>query len=259
MNQRLLTRLDAIAQAVQGCEDGLALLGLGSVGQDLQRLDAYSDLDFFVIVRPGSKWRFLDSLDWLESVQPIAYSFQNTVDGFKLLYDDGIFCEMAVFEPQELANIPYDGARVVWQDESSDLSLPISNKLPPAPAQPPTKEYLMGEILSNLYVGLGRFHRGEKLTAVRFIQVQAVDRILELAPFIEKPQIDNADPFNNTRRFEKRFPQTAAELPDFLLGYNDIAQSAKAILDFLERHVRVNEGMKKAILALIDQKPDFLN
>ena len=91
--QRLMDRLEAVAQAIKDSGRGVALLGLGSVGQDLQRLDEYSDLDFFVIAKPGSKSYFLNSLSWLEDVQPIVFSFMNTVDGYKLLFDDGIFCE----------------------------------------------------------------------------------------------------------------------------------------------------------------------
>ena len=93
----LLDRLEAIGRAVAASGRGLALLGLGSVGQEQERLDAYSDLDFFVIARPGEKAYFLDSLTWLETVQPVVFSFQNTDDGHKLLFADGIFCETAVF------------------------------------------------------------------------------------------------------------------------------------------------------------------
>ena len=58
--QHLLDRLDAIANAVRCTGYGLAVLGLGSVGQELDRLDEFSDLDFFVIVRHGQKRYFLD-------------------------------------------------------------------------------------------------------------------------------------------------------------------------------------------------------
>ena len=51
----LLERLNAIGQSVAGTSAGLAVLGLGSVGSEPDRLDNYSDLDFFVIVRPGCK------------------------------------------------------------------------------------------------------------------------------------------------------------------------------------------------------------
>ncbi|MDX1417468.1 MAG: hypothetical protein R3293_24905 [Candidatus Promineifilaceae bacterium] len=245
--QRLLARLDAVARAVKQTGQAIALLGLGSAGRDLARLDAYSDLDFFVIVQPGSKSRYLSSLDWLARPAPIVFSFQNTADGFKLLYNDGIFCEMAVFEPQELPGIPYDGARIIWQAEGSALIFPTSNRLPPKPSQPPTQEWLIGEILCNLYIGLGRFQRGEKLTAARFIQGYAVDHLLKLAPFIEEPRTSHADAFDGHRRFEQRFPKTAAELPHMMQGYDKSPHSARAILDFLEDHFAVNAQMKDAI------------
>ena len=101
--------------------------------------------------------------------------------------------------------------------------------------------------MSNLYVGLGRFRRGEKLTAARFIQGYAVDRILELAPLIEEAQGGTADAFDRERRFEQRFPQTAVHLPHFLPGYEQSPQAALAILAFLEGHFTLNQGMKEAI------------
>jgi len=53
----LLARLDAIGRALDASGHGMALLGLGSVGLELERLDAYSDLDFFAIVEAGHKGR----------------------------------------------------------------------------------------------------------------------------------------------------------------------------------------------------------
>lgn len=248
--EQLLERLTGVVQAVKATERGLALLGLGSAGQELVRLDDYSDLDFFVIAQAGQKRYFLDSLAWLETMQPVAFSFMNTTDGHKLLFADGIFCEMAVFEPHELTNIPFSGARVIWQDEKNKLNFPVNNNLPAAPAQPPTVEWLLGEILSNLYVGLGRFWRGEKLTAARFVQGSAIDRLLELAPFIEDAQDGIPDPFNRSRRFEQRYPITAAALPAFLPGYDHTPQAAQALIAFIENAFEINEAMKEAILSL---------
>jgi hypothetical protein len=71
--ERLLQRLDDIGRSVAGAGNGLALIGLGSVGTELDRLDAYSDLDFFVIVKPGCQQAYLDDLSWLASIGPIAY------------------------------------------------------------------------------------------------------------------------------------------------------------------------------------------
>ncbi|MFZ1755508.1 MAG: hypothetical protein WAU10_17290, partial [Caldilineaceae bacterium] len=177
----LLTRLDAIGASLAATDHGLALIGLGSVGLEMNRLDAYSDLDFFVIVEPGHARRFIDNLGWLERVHPVAYAFKNTDVGYKLLYADGIFCEMAVFDLDELAGIPFSPGRVVWKRADVDEAIATPRKsLPLAVAQ--SQDHLLGEALTNLYVGLARFHRGEKLSAARFIQQYAVDRVLELLP-----------------------------------------------------------------------------
>src|SRR5512145_3267505 len=95
--QFLLARLDQIGAALAASGHALALIGLGSVGEELDRLDDYSDLDFFAIVETGHKRRYIDDLDWLSSIAPIAYRFLNSPDGYKLLFTDGIFCEFAVF------------------------------------------------------------------------------------------------------------------------------------------------------------------
>ena len=115
---QLLDRLNAIAHSLEAGGKALALLGMGSVGRELDRIDAYSDLDFFVIVPPTYQPEFLESLDWLAAVHPIAYAFQNTVDGYKALFADGIFCEFAVLTPEQLPSIPFAPGRVVWKTDS---------------------------------------------------------------------------------------------------------------------------------------------
>jgi hypothetical protein len=44
----------------------------------------------------------------------------------------------------------------------------------------PGRAWLVGELLSNLMVGLQRLARGERLAAARLVQVHALDRLLEL-------------------------------------------------------------------------------
>lgn len=55
----------------------------------------------------------------------------------------------------ELARVSLSGARVVW-------------------------EFHLNEALTDLYVGLHRELRGERLNAARFIQSYAVDRVIAL-------------------------------------------------------------------------------
>src|SRR5262245_49830641 len=113
--QHRLSRLDDLGAHLSTRPDALALLGVGSVGVETARLDEHSDLDFFVIVEAAAKPAYLQSIDWLEAVCPVVYSFPNSVDGRKALYSDGIFVEYAVFTMAELAAAEYAGSRVVWQ------------------------------------------------------------------------------------------------------------------------------------------------
>lgn len=247
--QQLLTRLDEIAVSLERSGHGLALLALGSVGLELERLDEFSDLDFFAIVEDGWKAHYIENLTWLECLHPVTYCFQNTPDGHKLLYADGIFCEFAVFELKELAEAAYPPGRIVWKrpEVSAEIATP-QRSLPEGGKS--TKEWLVGEALTNLYVGLCRYQRGEKLIAQRFIEHYAVDRLVELAGLVEAPQTQQTDLFSDARRFEQHFPATAARLRDFIQGYERCPQSALAILAYLDQHFSVPSAMRQAILAL---------
>jgi hypothetical protein len=248
--QRLLDRLDAIGASLARRDSALALIGLGSVGAELERLDRYSDLEFFVIVRPGCKAHYLEDLSWLEEVAPVAYRFLNTRDGYKLLFVDGVFCEFAVFEEAELSTIPFAAARVVWRAAGVPATIAATPAAADAATEPPATEWLVGEALTNLYVGLLREQRGERLTALRFIQSYAVDRILALAERLEIPASGLRDPFSLERRYETRFPEMAPLLPAMLQGYERNRESARAALAFLDAHFPLDEAMKAAVLAL---------
>ncbi len=247
--QTLLARLDAIGRSLEGSGHALALIGLGSVGLELDRLDAYSDLDFFAIVEDRYKLRYIENLDWLSAVCPIVYHFRNTPDGHKLLFQDGIFCEFAVFEQTELRSIPFARGRIIWKRPEVDDTIGVPSVTGPLKPND-TLEWLLGEALTNLYVGLSRLRRGEKLSAARLIQHYAVDRVLDLAPRIEPGTSAPKDAFAPERRFEQRFPGVAQALPSFVQGYDRNRESARAILEFLEQHFEVNPAMAAAIREL---------
>jgi hypothetical protein len=256
MNRRelLLKRLDEIAVSLQQTDSALALLGLGSVGLETARLDDYSDLDFFVVVREGSKAAFVDSLEWLARVHPIAFAYRNTPDGHKALFDDAVFCEFAVFEPRELSGIPFAPGRVVWKREGFAESMCTPSRT--WTAVPHSAEWLLGEALSGLYVGLCRLQRGETLAAFLAIQVQVVGHVIELAQTLGPGRAVERDPFAEERRLERRYPGLAADLPSFMQGYRRNRGSALAILTFLERRFEVNPAMASEIRTLSVDGPN---
>lgn len=250
--QKLLDRLGAIGHSLEKSKHALALIGLGSVGIELERVDEYSDLDFFAIVEDGYKAQYIQDLFWLSDIAPVAYHFQNTVDGHKLLYADGIFCEFAVFELRELEYIPFSGGRIVWKKPHVNDAIATPIRKGDSSSQQ-SVEWQLGEALTNLLIGLKRFHRGEKLSGSRFVQHYALDRVLELASLLEQEQPYFKDEFVNERRFEQRFPKLAAHLPNLVQGYERTPESALAILEFLEQHFDVNVTIAKEIRALVKQ------
>ncbi len=247
----LLNRLDEIGHSLEQSGHALALIGLGSVGLELHRLDEFSDLDFFVIVEAGYKHQYLNDLTWLSQLCPIDYCFLNTQDGYKLLFADGVFCEFAVFELHELQEIPFAAGRIVWKQEhiSETISEPAQGRKIHTKRD---QSWLLGEALTNLYVGMGREKRGERLSASRFIQGYAVDRSLELLELVQEAQPVTRDEFSLERRFETRFSGSSQKLAQWIQGYERNRESTLAILSFLEQNFEVKAAIADAIRKLCD-------
>ncbi len=248
--QLLLQRLDEIGEVLEKKGDVLAIFGLGSVGIETDRIDEYSDLDFFVIVNPGSKQRYIDHVDWLEELYPLAYSFKNCDVGYKIMFEDGIYGEFAIFEESELEGASYTGGRMIWKHASYDNDSILEGKTVIPSNRSTSIDHIVGEALTNLYVGLGRYARGEKLSALRFIEGYAVDGLISVLHLLE-PEVDYyPDVFGNERRVEMRFPKFANILGNMLQGYDKIPESAIHMLNYLEDIYPINQRMSSEIHAL---------
>ncbi len=246
----LLMRLQEIAHSISCSKHALAAIALGSVGQEINRLDDYSDLDFFVIVEDGYKDEYINDLGWLSNIAPVDFQYRNTVDGYKLLFHDRVFCEFAVFERNELVHIPFAPGRTVWKQNGIEESIAIPSKKYSIPESSTSTEWLIGEVLTNLYVGLSRHCRGEKISAARFVQDFAVTRLIDLYELSSGKSLVGRDPFSNERRFEVRYPEFALKLPKFIQGYERTPESAKEILNYLNERYLINDKMRLAVLDL---------
>ncbi len=247
--QRLLRRLDDLGSVLATRGDALALLGLGSVGVDVGRLDDHSDLDFFVIVDEGTKRRYLDSIDWLEELHPVVFSFRNSIDGRKALFADGLFAEYAIFTLAELRAASYPPGRIVWQRDDAPSGLESSGRMP-GPSLNDTADYQVNEALTNLYVGLHRELRGERLSAMRLIQVHAVDRLLTYLHLTEPGTETKQDAFAVERGAERSFGPGVLPLAKLVLGYEHNREAALALLEWLEARAEVSDVLAAAIRQL---------
>jgi hypothetical protein len=245
----LLQRLDDIGASLRNSERARALLALGSVGSELERLDEYSDLDFFVIAEHGLKQHLIEDLSWLHNVAPVAFHFRNTKDGHKLLFADGIYCEFAVFEEEEMKSAAFSAGRIVWRTEGFDESLCIP-RIPSAPFRPDDLAWAVGEAVTCIYVGLCRYARGERLSGTRFIQSYAVDMMIACASRFEQERPGFPDRYQNERRFEQRFPGMAEWLPRIVQGYDRVPESALELLTMIKQYAHVDQSMEQQIVTL---------
>jgi lincosamide nucleotidyltransferase B/F len=248
MNDKLNKRMNELSNVLQNKSDCLALLALGSCAE-LDRQDEWSDLDFFVIVEEGKQRNYLENLEWLEACAPLAFSFRNTIDGHKIMWNDGAYAEYAVFEMNMLPRIPFTTGMFMFKKEGVELSESSSI---PMPNLHQDIDYAVNEILTNLYVGLSRYHRGEILSAFRLIQVHAIDHVLSMADKLYTPKLENEDVFALNRRAELRHPELCTLFTHSLLGYSHVPHSAKVILEYLKSITNPNQMMVNEIERLIN-------
>lgn len=238
--------LKKLGEHLQTIEGTLCLLGLGSMA-DINRLDEYSDIDFFLIVKKGYKKHFIDDLSWINI--NILYAFKNTNDGYKVYLGNDVFAEFAIFEPDELSNIAFDKGKVIFAKPEFDLRL-IEPKV--THKENTDISYHINEALTNLYIGLLREKRGEKASAFSFIQVYAASHVMVLFKEIFNEKKISIDPFSSERRIEFRYPEAQLLLSTFKQGYAHNTPSALAIIEFLHHNFSINEHLYTKIISLIN-------
>lgn len=193
----------------------LGVVTLGSTSGLPPGPDAFSDHDFFAVVRTGAQERFRADLSWMPDPGEIALSFRETAHGLKVLYRSGHLAELAVFDLEELSlarvnryAVPLDrggvAERMARVREASAASA--------AGRERPGEAWLAGQLLTNLVVGAGRWARGERLSG----QVLVWSAVQHLVPLLRAglpaevaARLDDLDPF---RRLEQALPEASAAL-----------------------------------------------
>ena len=234
--------LESLSWAAQKSSHAIALVGAGSAGAEIARMDQYSDIDFFLIVEDGFSSGFINDNSWFGRDLPIVFAFRDTDHGNKALLENGVFLEFAIFTQAELAQNGIPGLRTIWS--KSGFSLPdLSAK------QPIVREvsFYVDQALSNLLVGALRLHRGERLAALAMIERYALSNLL--TAFRVKNNITVQDPFNIERRAEQSLGVDFAAL---VQGYERLEQSLAKILAFAEENFDVNTSIVQSIRELLN-------
>ena len=176
------------------------------------------------------------------------WSFENSDAGRKALLEGDLFAEYAVFSLADLATAGYPPGRIHW----SRADAPAGLEMPRTPVpQPASLEHQVGEAITNLYVGLHRDLRGERLTATRFIQGYAVDRWVTVLGHLGLGAGAPQDVFVVDRGVERRFGADVLPLADLVPGYERNAHAAATLLGLLEAHVELDPTIVAAVRDLV--------
>ena len=202
-----------LTQTLSNNEHVIGIIAVGSMAAQDYFPDQWSDHDFFVIVQSGFQESFRNDLRWLPYSEEIVFSFRETAHGVKVLYRDAHLLEFAVFDPQELHLAQINRYRILLDRSNVETQMRNIRKRTAEGTEPKNIHWLFGQFLTNLLVGVGRYHRGEKLSGHFFVKQNALRNLLQLChaclDSAKKSLLDDLDPF---RRLEFAFPEIGEEL-----------------------------------------------
>lgn len=205
---------EALCERLEADSRVLGLVALGSMARRDYEPDRWSDHDFFVITTPGQQEGFRADLSWIPRSDRIVFSYRETPHGVKAIHDDGHLIEFAVFDPEELRLARVNRYRILLDRAGLERRLADLAAATAAAGEARADDaWLVGQFLTSLLVGTGRFARGELLSGRTLVQSQAVRPLLILlARHVDSNRrglCDDLDPF---RRFELVYPELGREL-----------------------------------------------
>ncbi len=212
LTERLAGRLASEPEVV-------GLVALGSMSGEPPLPDAWSDHDFFVVTRPGAQERFRSRLDWLPDPDDVVLSFRETAHGVKALYRSAHLLEFAVFDPEELRLARVNRFRILLDraDVAARMRDVREESARASASDRPDDGWLLGQLLTALLVGTGRFRRGERLAAHQLVRATALGHLVALVarhvPAAPSARRDDLDPL---RRFEEAWPGIGREVGEAL-------------------------------------------
>lgn len=194
--------------------DVLGLVALGSMAEQGEQPDAWSDHDFFVIVTPGVAETFRESDSWLPDCDEIALRFRETAHGVKVIYRSGHLIEFAIFTPDELPLARVNRYRVLLDrgDVAAHMQAVASATRERIDLEAPSDTWLVGQFLSETLVAVLREARGEYLSAAQRRQAATLHLLRLLARHLPSAEHHRLDDLDASRRFELAYPAIAGRL-----------------------------------------------
>lgn len=193
----------------------VGLIAAGSMADTDHAPDEYSDHDFWIITEPGAQEAFRTAYAWLPDHERIALAIRETEHGIKILYDFGHLVEYAVFAQEELAVTRLNSHRILLDrgGVAAAVQTVLERTAAEHAAHSANPAYHFGQFITNLWVGVGRHYRGERLSAHKFVRFSALTHLLPLiVAYVPAQNPDRLDNIDLTRRFEEAYPAIGAEI-----------------------------------------------
>ena len=186
------------------------------------RRDEWSDLDFNIFFTPEADRRHRDAWPFLPEPERIVLRAREGADGGVVIYDDGVLLEFGAGQPWPIS------------DPERDTALDGGDLILAPPPQPPRPDNAVRLFLAKLFIGVGRYRRGEHIAAHAHVRAHALAQLcwvlrLRLAP--DRP----GSPYDPTRRFERALPDLAGEIGSLLDG--DLEVCARGLFDVARREL----------------------
>jgi hypothetical protein len=229
---------ERLGERLAADERVLGLVALGSMAAIDYQPDAWSDHDFYVIVRSGEQEHFRRDLAWLPDAGRVVLSFRETEHGLKVVYDDGHLLEFAVFDDRELDLARVNRYRVLLDRYGLEHRMrEVREATVRANADRSRDDaWLVGQFLTNLLVGVGRYRRGERLSGHLFVKKHALGHLLVLlARHVPAERADLLDDLDPLRRFDLVYAHLGRELDAALV--DDVPAAAARLLDLAAREL----------------------
>lgn len=202
--------LSQLAAVAESRDDVVGLAGFGSTA-DRSRVDEWSDHDFAWVTAQGAQDAYRYDLSWLPGSEGIALSVVEHHGGVKVIYDDGRVLEFGITSLADLTN--WAGNRIeVVVDKGGVAEAVAAILTAPLPEGEPDDARAIRLVLTQLLIGVGRYRRGEVLSAGRSIRDEATAYLLVALGRRLGGATERLDTLDPRRRFDFVHPTVAARI-----------------------------------------------
>ena len=156
----------------------IGFVGMGSTAER-HRVDEWSDHDFALVTVDGAEDRYRHDLSWLPAAASIALSVVESHGGVKVIYADGHVLEFGITSLAGLANWA-GNAYEVFYDAGGVTEAFAAVVAKPLPTGARNDAADIRLVLTQVLIGIGRYRRGEVLSAGESVRSEALAYLLRV-------------------------------------------------------------------------------